>query len=71
MQVSHSRLLPQQRKHSVINQLHDDRLVAADYWGDELVILSAGMGFDNIVRTPSEDFDATIEAMGSWYGEPD
>lgn len=56
---------------SAIRQLHDDKLVEADYWDDELVILSAGMGFDNIIGTPGDDFDATVEAMGSWYADPD
>jgi len=55
---------------SAIRQLHDDKLIAADYWDDELVILSAGMGFDNIIGTSGDDFDATVEAMGSWYAEP-
>lgn len=56
---------------SALRQLHDDRLIAADYWDDELKILSAGMGFDNIIGTPGDDFDVTFEAMGSWYAEPD
>ena len=55
---------------SALRQLHDDRLIAADYWDDELVILSAGMGFDNIIGTSGEDFETTREAMGSWYAEP-
>ena len=56
---------------SIIRQLHDDRLEAADYWSDELVILSAGLGFDNIVGTPGDDFQTTRGAGGTWYEDPD
>lgn len=49
-------------------QLHNGDLVSADYWGDEPMILSAGMGFDNIIGLP-EVTEATVrEAGGSWYG---
>ena len=27
----------------------DDRIIAADLWGPELAILSAGMGFDGVI----------------------
>ena len=56
---------------SPLRQLHDDRLVAADYWSDELVILSAGMGFDNVIGVPDSDFETVRGAMGSYYAEPD
>ena len=56
---------------SVMRQLHDDRLEAADYWSDELVILSAGLGFDNIVGTPGDDFETTRGAGGTWFEDPD
>ncbi|NNK90833.1 MAG: phospholipase [Acidimicrobiia bacterium] len=56
---------------SVMRQLHDDRLEVADYWSDELVILSAGLGFDNIVGTPGDDFETTRGAGGTWYENPD
>lgn len=35
-----------------LTQLHSGELVAADYWRDEPLILSAGMGFDNIIGLP-------------------
>ncbi len=56
---------------SASRQLHDDRLVAADYWDTELRILSAGMGFDNIIGVPDSGLETTREAMGSWWAEPD
>jgi hypothetical protein len=49
-------------------QLHDGQLVAADYWADEPLILSAGMGFDNIVAVPEVTEEIVREAGGSWYG---
>lgn len=55
----------------VLRQLHDDRLVAADYWSEELVIFSAGMGFDNIVGTPGDDVETTRGAGGTWLENPD
>lgn len=51
-------------------QLHNDELVAADYWSDELVILSAGMGFDNIIGVPDDDLGTVREAGGTYYAEP-
>ncbi|MEL6985129.1 MAG: hypothetical protein AAFO29_22040, partial [Actinomycetota bacterium] len=55
---------------SALRQLHTDELEAADYWSDELVILSAGLGFDNIVGVPDDDFDTTREAGGTWFENP-
>ena len=55
---------------SVIIQLHTDELEAADYWGDELEILSAGFGFDNIVGLPDDDFETTRGAGGTWLEDP-
>jgi hypothetical protein len=51
-------------------QLHDGQLVAADYWADEPLILSAGMGFENIVGLPVPELtkENVREAGGSWYG---
>jgi hypothetical protein len=49
-------------------QLHNGELVAADYWADEPMILSAGMGFDNIVGLPELTKETVREAGGSWYG---
>lgn len=51
-------------------QLHDDKLVAADYWSDELMILSASMGFDNIIGVPGDDVETVRDALGSYYAEP-
>ncbi len=48
-------------------QLHNGMLVAADYWTDEPEILSAGMGFDNIVGLPEVNEETVREAGGSWY----
>jgi hypothetical protein len=49
-------------------QLHNGELVAADYWADEPLILSAGLGFDNIVGLPELTEETVREAGGSWYG---
>lgn len=51
-----------------LNQLHDGQLVAADYWSDEPLILSAGLGFDNIIGLPDVNEETVREAGGSWYG---
>ncbi|MBT8198776.1 MAG: phospholipase [Acidimicrobiia bacterium] len=51
-------------------QVHNDELVAADYWNDELVILSAGMGFDNIIGVPDDDLESVRDAGGTYYAEP-
>ena len=48
--------------------LHNGELVAADYWADEPMILSAGMGFDNIIGVPEVNEQTVREAGGSWYG---
>ncbi|MEL6404461.1 MAG: phospholipase [Chloroflexota bacterium] len=49
-------------------QLHNGQLVAADYWRDEPMILSAGMGFEGIIGLPELNEDTVREAGGSWYG---
>lgn len=51
-----------------LSQLHDGRLLAADYWSEEPQILSAGMGFENIVGLPEVNEGTVREAGGSWYG---
>ncbi len=48
--------------------LHNGELVSADYWSDEPTILSAGLGFDNIVGVPEITEQTVREAGGSWYG---
>jgi|GEM_PF-1694531 len=51
-----------------LTQLHNGRLVAADYWGDEPLILSAGMGFEGIIGLPDVTEETVRETGGSWYG---
>ena len=52
----------------IIPQLHNGELVQADYWRDEPIILSAGMGFGDIIGL-SEITEETVRAAGgSWYG---
>ncbi|NNF70326.1 MAG: hypothetical protein HKN01_11200, partial [Acidimicrobiia bacterium] len=47
----------------------DGRLVEADYWDEELKILSANMGFDGIIGWPNTEFD-TIRAGGGSFHQP-
>ena len=53
---------------NVQNQLFDGALKEADYWSDEPVILSAGMGFEGIIGWPEVNEETVREAGGSWYG---
>ena len=50
------------------DQLFDGALKEADYWSDEPVILSAGMGFEGIIGWPKVNEETVREAGGSWYG---
>lgn len=52
---------------SVLWQLTNGKLVEADYWRQEPVILSAGMGFDNIIGISELSEEAVHAAGGSWY----
>ncbi len=52
----------------IVDQTFDGTLVAADYWSDEPEILSAGMGFDNIIGLPDLDKETVIAAGGTWHG---
>ncbi|MEC7505354.1 MAG: hypothetical protein VX510_00920, partial [Actinomycetota bacterium] len=45
----------------------DDRIIAADLWGPELAILSAGMGFDGVIGLPDTDLETVRAAGGSYY----
>ncbi|GAA4366951.1 hypothetical protein [Nocardioides caricicola] len=54
---------------SVLRQLSNGRLEGADYWTSEPEILSAGMGFDNIIGLPATDEEAVREAGGAWSPE--
>ncbi|MEM7538976.1 MAG: phospholipase [Chloroflexota bacterium] len=49
-------------------QTFDGALVGADYWRDEPMILSAGMGFDNIIGVPEITEEIVRDAGGAWYG---
>lgn len=53
---------------SVLRQLTNGRLEGADYWSDKPAILSAGMGFDNIIGLPKITQETVRAAGGSWYG---
>lgn len=53
---------------TVLMQFTDGKLVGADYWSDEPVILSAGLGFDNIIGLPDLTQETVRQARGSWYG---
>ena len=53
---------------NIQDQLFDGALKEADYWSDEPVILSAGMGFEGIIGWPEINEETVREAEGSWYG---
>jgi hypothetical protein len=56
------------RSENVFPYLSDGVLEGADYWANEPLILSAGLGFDNIIGISDITKEAVIEAGGSWYG---
>ena len=45
-------LVGERRSLDSLGRLHDGRLVAANDWSAEAMILSAGMGFENVVGLP-------------------
>ncbi|MEO1441462.1 MAG: phospholipase [Chloroflexota bacterium] len=49
-------------------ELYNGELIAADYWSDEPMILSAGMGFEGIIGLPEVNEETVREAGGSWHG---
>jgi hypothetical protein len=53
---------------SVLRGLTNGQLEGADYWREEPAILSAGLGFDNIIGLPTITSDVVRQAGGSWYG---
>jgi hypothetical protein len=55
-------------KGSVLGQLTNGELKGADYWSRKPAILSAGLGFDNIIGLPEIDEANVRKAGGSWYG---
>jgi hypothetical protein len=61
-------LVGEQGEFGPLAALHNGELVAADYWAEEPLILSAGMGFDNIIGLPELTEESVREAGGSWYG---
>ena len=50
------------------NATFNGELSSADYWDAEPKILSAGMGFDNIIGVNEISEGAALEAGGAWYG---
>ena len=52
---------------SVRWQLYDGSLRSADYWSPEPKILSAGLGFDNIIGLPEITPAAVRAAGGAWF----
>lgn len=49
------------------SQMFDGSLEAADLWRNEPLILSAGMGFDNIIAISELTEEAVREAGGAWF----
>ncbi|MDB9912722.1 hypothetical protein OAD06_00265 [Flavobacteriaceae bacterium] len=51
--------------------MYDGELEGADYWSDEPMILSAGVGFSDIVGIPCEVLDEDIveQAGGAWLSD--
>jgi hypothetical protein len=60
-------VLFQTREPAPLPQLTNGRLEEADYWNEEPLILSAGLGFDNIIGLPELTEEAVREAGGAWY----
>ena len=52
----------------IVEQTFDGALEGADYWRTEPVILSAGLGFDNIIGVPETNEPIVRDAGGTWYG---
>ena len=50
------------------NATFNGELSSADYWDAEPKILSAGMGFDNIIGVNEISEAAALDAGGAWYG---
>ena len=50
------------------NALFGGSLSGADYWDAEPKILSAGLGFDNIIGVDEISEAAALDAGGAWYG---
>ena len=52
----------------LVSTIFNGALMAADYWAENPMILSAGMGFDNIIAIPEVTESAVRDAGGSWFG---
>lgn len=52
---------------SVLRQLTNGELKGADYWSAKPKILSAGMGFDNIIGLSEISKESVRKAGGAWY----
>ena len=52
----------------IVGQTFDGRLEYADYWSDKPMILSAGMGFDNIIGVNEISEYEAKKSMSTWYG---
>jgi hypothetical protein len=50
-------------------QAHDGRLEGADYWREEPMILSGGMGFEGIIGISELTEEAVREADGAWISD--
>jgi hypothetical protein len=57
---------PPDPNEAVYRSVHDGRLVSADYWRDEPEILSAGLGFDNIIGVDPLDAETVRAVGGTW-----
>lgn len=52
---------------SALRGFHNGELDAADYWSEQPAILSASLGFDNIIGLPELTKETVRAAGGSWY----
>jgi hypothetical protein len=52
---------------SALRGLTNGELEGSDLWSDEPAILSAGMGFDNIIGLPEVTRETVRDAGGAWY----
>ena len=52
---------------TMLPRLLDGRLEDADYWSTEPMILSAGMGFDNIIGVSDLSKEGVRAAGGAWF----
>jgi hypothetical protein len=60
-------VLVQYAQGSALRGLTNGELEASDLWSDKPAILSAGMGFDNIIGLPEVTRETVRDASGAWY----